>query len=50
MTMSASQFLNRAFGYEYVFRWACLAIVCTYIVFFRLMAIWALNSMNFLKR
>jgi hypothetical protein len=50
ITMSASEFLNKAFGYEYSFRWPCLAIICAYIVFFRLVAVWALNSMNFLKR
>jgi hypothetical protein len=49
-TMPTSQFLHQFFGYEYSFRWACLGIICAYIVACRLMAVWALNSMNFLKR
>lgn len=49
-TTTVKEFLNDAFGYEYSFRWQCVAIALAYVVVFRLLGAAALRFINFQKR
>lgn len=43
-------FVKGLFDYDYDMRWWCLAIMVTYVVFFRITSILALRYINFLRR
>lgn len=47
---TVAAYMEAEWGYRYDMRWPCIAIVCAYIVFLRVLSVVALKTLNWQVR